>query len=103
MYTLRIFLFLSFISTLLFAQNPLDQILDERARASLTDEILQDRMENLLPRLMDQAGLDMWILISREYNEDPVMKTMLPATWLSARRRTIMVFFKKEDGLEKLP
>lgn len=29
----------------------------------------------------------------KEYNEDPVLKTMLPATWLSARRRTILVFY----------
>jgi hypothetical protein len=35
----------------------------------------------------------MWVIISREYNEDPVLKTMLPATWLSARRRTILVFY----------
>jgi hypothetical protein len=35
----------------------------------------------------------MWVLITREYNEDPIVKTMLPATWLSARRRTILVFY----------
>ena len=40
----------------------------------------------------------MWILISREYNEDPVMKTMLPAEWISARRRTVMVF--SDNGVE---
>ena len=47
---------------------------------------------------MDRADIDMWILISREYNEDPVMKTMLPSEWLSARRRTIMVFHRPENG-----
>ena len=51
---------------------------------------------------MDRTGIDMWIIISREYNEDPVMKTMLPSTWLSARRRTIMVFNKTSDGLDKI-
>jgi hypothetical protein len=43
--------------------------------------------------LMERNGIDMWVIISREYNEDPVLKTMLPATWLSARRRTILVFY----------
>ena len=80
------------------AQNILDQILPERERAAVVDEILEDRIDNLLPELMERAGIDMWILISREYNEDPVMKTMLPSTWLSARRRTMMVFYKKENG-----
>jgi hypothetical protein len=83
-------------------QNALDAILDERERAELVDEILADRIDHLLPELMDRANMDMWILISREYNEDPVMKTMLPSTWLSARRRTIMVFYKQPEGLEKI-
>ena len=80
------------------------QILSEKDRASLEDEILEDRFTNLLPKLMDRAGLDMWVLISREYNEDPVLKTMLPATWLNARRRTILVFYRdqQKDTLERL-
>lgn len=79
-------------------------ILSEVDRASLKDELLEDRFVNLLPELMDQSGLDMWLLISREYNEDPVLKTMLPATWLNARRRTIIVFYrnKEKNTLERL-
>ncbi|MFC5408052.1 M24 family metallopeptidase [Larkinella bovis] len=68
-------------------------ILSERERARVVDEILEDRFTNLLPQLMRREGIDMWVLISREYNEDPVLKTMLPSTWLSARRRTIIVFY----------
>jgi len=84
-----------------FAQTP---ILPERDRARVIDEILEDRFTNLLPQLMRREGIDMWIIISREYNEDPVMKTMLPSTWLSARRRTIMVFYDAggDKPLEKL-
>ena len=79
-------------------------ILKEKDRAILKDELLEDRFENLLPKLMDDVDLDMWILISREYNEDPVLKTMLPATWLNARRRTIIVFYrnKEKNTLERL-
>ena len=80
------------------------QILPERQRAEVVDNILKDRFNNLLPQLMDNTGFDMWILISREYNEDPVLKTMLPATWLNARRRTILVFYrnKENNSIEKL-
>jgi hypothetical protein len=42
---------------------------------------------------MERENIDMWVIISREYNEDPILKTMLPAEWLSARRRTILVFY----------
>lgn len=94
-------LFSLFIPFTLSAQQP---ILPERERARVVDEILEDRLTNLLPQLMRREGVDMWIIVSREYNEDPVMKTMLPSTWLSARRRTIMVFFDKggDAPLEKL-
>ena len=76
----------------------------EKERARVVDEILETRFNKLLPNLMDKTGIDMWILISREYNEDPVLKTMLPATWLNARRRTILVFYrdKKKNTIEKL-
>ena len=79
-------------------------ILNEQERAILKDEILEDRFINLLPQLMDDADIDMWLLISREYNEDPILKTMLPATWLNARRRTIIVFFrdKSKNTLERM-
>jgi len=95
-------IFLIFFSIVAQAQNVLDKIVSERERSSIVDDILEDRIDNLLPQLMDREGIDMWILISREYNEDPVMKTMLPSTWLSARRRTIMVFYNGAEGLEKI-
>ncbi|GAA0871793.1 M24 family metallopeptidase [Gangjinia marincola] len=79
-------------------------MLPERERAQVIDEVLKDRFNNLLPKLMDRTGFDMWVVISREYNEDPVLKTMLPATWLNARRRTILVFYrnKEQNTIEKL-
>ncbi len=87
----------------IYSQNSiLNHILPERERAEIIDDILEDRIDNLLPQLMSRTNIDMWVLISREYNEDPVMKTMLPSTWLSARRRTMMVFYNGESGLEKI-
>ncbi|MCK5400292.1 MAG: M24 family metallopeptidase [Flavobacteriaceae bacterium] len=80
------------------------QILSEKEQAKIVDEILSDRLNNLLPKLMDRSGIDMWVLISREYNEDPVLKTMLPSTWLNARRRTIILFYrnKEKNTIDKL-
>ena len=93
-------IFLFFLTT--FSLNC--QILSEKNRAVKINEILKNRFENVLPGLMDKTGIDMWILISREYNEDPVLKTMLPAEWLNARRRTILVFYrdKENNSLDKL-
>ena len=69
------------------------QVLPLKEQARIIDEVLADRLNNLLPSLMDKNKIDMWVIVSREYNEDPVIRTMLPATWLSARRRTILVFY----------
>lgn len=63
-----------------------------RDQARLLDQLTTERLDTLLPGLMQRSGIDMWILVSREYNEDPVLRTLLPAEWLSARRRTILVF-----------
>ncbi|MGI2171206.1 M24 family metallopeptidase [Shewanella sp. MF05960] len=80
-----------------WATNTVD-ILPMRDRADFLDNILAKRVELLLPKLMNEHKLDMWVIIGREYNEDPVLKTLLPATWLSARRTTILVFARKSDG-----
>lgn len=82
---IAVFLFLVFCTNSLAQPN----ILPMRERALLINQILDDRLQSLLPSLMRREGIDMWVLISREYNEDPILKTMLPANWLSARRRTI--------------
>ncbi len=74
------------------------KILPLRERADVRDRWLKLRLETVLPRIMAREGFDMWIVIAREYNEDPVTMTLLPARMLSARRRTILVFTRKEDG-----
>ncbi len=40
----------------------------------------------------------MWIVDAREYNEDPVIMTLLPEPAMSARRRTILVFSLMAGG-----
>ena len=80
------------------------QALPVREQARIVNEILAERLDVLLPSLMKKNDIDMWVVISREYNEDPVLKTMLPAEWLNARRRTILVFYqnRKTSTYEKL-
>ena len=74
------------------------KILPLRRQAAVRDGWLKTRLETLLPELMARADLDMWLIICREYNEDPVIMTMLPAASMSARRRTILLFARQADG-----
>jgi hypothetical protein len=82
------------------AQYPI--ILSQREQAKVIDDLLEDRLRNLLPALMKREGFDMWVVISREYNEDPVIKTLLPATWMAARRTTMLIAFDKGSETEYL-
>src|SRR3954454_15831342 len=70
-----------------------------REQADVRDRWLTQRLLDVLPGLMDRTGIDLWLVTGREYNEDPVLATLLPATWLSARRRTILVLHRSGDGV----
>ena len=81
-----------------YAQNSyMPKTLDMKERAVIVDRWLQDRMATVLPDLMKRTGIDMWLIIAREYNEDPILRTMLPSTWQSARRTTILVIYDPGD------
>ena len=81
-----------------FVINTQAQVLSVKEQAVTINEVLTDRIDHLLPKLMDEAKIDCWVIISREYNEDPILKTFLPAEWLSARRTTMLVFYRDKKN-----
>jgi Xaa-Pro aminopeptidase len=99
---ISILLVFSFLFTATISAQNTD-ILDLRKRAEVIDSWLDIRFEQIVPDIMRRNNIDMWVLVAREYNEDPVLLTMLPATWQSSRRRTILVFYDKGDeGVERI-
>jgi hypothetical protein len=78
--------------------NYRNKILPVRARAEVRNLWLRRRLDDLLPELMARAGLDLWIVAAREYNEDPVLMTLLPEPAMTARRRTMLLFARRADG-----
>ena len=73
-------------------------VLSPRDRIAPENRMLLERLDTLLPTLMQEAGLDMWLVIAREYAEDPVFFTLVPQPNLSARRTTMLVFHRQPDG-----
>jgi Xaa-Pro aminopeptidase len=73
-------------------------VLSPRQRVEPVNRMLTERLEQLLPRLMAEAGLDMWLVINREYAEDPVYFSLVPQPSFAARRTTMLVFHRKPDG-----
>ncbi len=72
-------------------------ILSLREQDALHDAWLAYRLEHILPKLMQRTNIDLWIVLSREYNEDPVMFTLLPATSLNASRLTGFVYALNDE------
>jgi hypothetical protein len=75
-----------------------------REQAATQQEWLAIRLERVLPRLMREQGVDMWIVPVREYNEDPVFFSLVSPTTMAARRRTIYVFHDRgaAAGVERI-
>ena len=72
-------------------------------RPAVQNALLAERLDTLLPRLMRETQIDMWVVIAREYNDDPVFLSLVPKPRFTARRTTMLVFFDRGDaGVEKL-
>lgn len=80
------------------------EVLPMEERAEVINDWLDTRLDTVVAAAMRAEDVDLWIVSGREYNEDPVLETMLPATWQSARRRTILVFHDRgpDEGIERL-
>jgi len=68
------------------------------------NEWLKWRLDNIIPQLMRREGIDMWLVINREYNEDPVYWSLVPRPTMYARRTSILIFHDLglEKGVERL-
>jgi len=78
-------------------------VLSLRDRDLLFNRWLKDRFEHVLPEIMRRERIDMWIVICREHNEDPVYTTLVPHPSMFAWRLTMFVYFDKgAAGVERL-
>ena len=71
-----------------------------REQARIQQKWTEIRVREVIPMLMREHGVDMWILSMREYGEDPVFWAIKSPTTLAARRRSIYVFHDRGEGRE---
>ena len=100
---LIVFLFTFALIPLMSAEEEMPSILSMRERDVVVNNWLRIRLEKILPELMRRENFDMWVVICREYNEDPVFFSLVPYNSLAARRLTMLVFYDRgEKGVERL-
>ncbi|MCX7033136.1 MAG: M24 family metallopeptidase [Arenimonas sp.] len=73
-------------------------VLPPRERVAVENRILIERLDTLLPALMAEADIDLWLVLSREYAEDPIYFTLVPQPSFAARRTTLLAFHRQADG-----
>ena len=78
--------------------DPAHRVLTHREQAPIQRGWIVKRFDTVLPMLMTREGIDLWVIVSREYNDDPVFRSMAPITTYSSRRRTILVFVNPGAG-----
>ena len=73
-------------------------------RPEVENRLLEERLGQLLPRLMREQGIDLWLVIAREYNDDPVFLSLVPKPRFTARRTTMLLFHDRgpQAGVERL-
>ncbi len=69
-----------------------------REQAKEMQTWVEARLSRVLPKLMAEYDVDMWILSMREYGEDPVFWSIISESTFAARRRSIYVFTRQPDG-----
>jgi len=73
-------------------------VLEQRARVEPENRMMNQRIEQLLPQLMSETNIDLWLVMAREYAEDPVFFSLVPQPVFAARRTTMLLYHLKDDG-----
>jgi len=79
------------------------RVLTMRERATLTRQLLAERLDTLLPQAMDESGIDMWLILCQEDDLDPVFRTMVPMdTWCPILQ--MLAFYRRpgRDAVERV-
>ena len=69
---------------------------------AIRDASLKERLDVILPAVMEETGTESWIILCREYNEDPVFDFGTPCLYPTARRLTILLFFKRGEDFQRI-
>lgn len=86
------------------APTPPPRLPPLRQQDEMRQAWLKARLDKVLPAVMRRHGVSMWLVVCREYNEDPVFFSLVSPSVMAARRRTILVFndLGPEKGVERL-
>jgi len=78
-------------------------ILPVRERAAVIRQVLQQRLDTVLPLAMREAGFDMWVILCQEDTTDPVFASMMPLeTWCPILQMLVLFDRGEKQGVERI-
>lgn len=78
-------------------------VLPVRQRARVIREVLEKRLDTVLPVAMREAGFDMWVILCQEDDLDPVFASMMPMdTWCPILQMLVLFDRGAAQGVERL-
>ena len=78
-------------------------VLPVRQRAAVIRDVLQERLDTILPLAMREAGLDMWLILCQEDDLDPVFVSMMPMdAWCPILQMLVLYDRGDEGGIERI-
>lgn len=77
------------------------QVKSVKEQNQLKDIILKERLDDILPEVMNRSVADMWVSLSKEYHEDLIFDAITPSSYTMARRLSIFVFVKTSQGIRR--
>ncbi|MBQ5341649.1 MAG: M24 family metallopeptidase [Oscillospiraceae bacterium] len=78
------------------------KVVSYREQEKIHNKWLKERLDTIMPKVMKESGLDMWVIAFNEYNEDPLYRTLLPKHFFTGRRTMCLVFVMKDGELKRL-
>lgn len=63
----------------------------------IIDICVKERLDLIVPQVLKEADADMWLVASKEYHEDLVHNAITPASYLTARRITMLAFIRTDN------
>jgi Xaa-Pro aminopeptidase len=77
-------------------------VLPVREQARIIREVLQRRLDTILPVAMREAGIDMWVILCQEDDFDPVFSSMMPMdTWCPILQMLVLHDHGEAEGVER--
>jgi hypothetical protein len=68
------------------------------SQAETCSKVIRERLDQIMPKALEATGIDFWLVLASEGNEDPISRTFFTWDMRQARRFNAFMFYRARDG-----